>query len=791
MSRIVQYQSSFTMGEFDPLVKGRVDITQYQAGLEKATNVLCIPQGALERRPGQQFLLDVTSDLGSSFTAQQGLRLIPFEFSSVDSFMLVFVKLSTSSSNNAKMFVFRQGVLQTNINSSGNNYLTVSLGDISFDAITFTQSADTLILMHEDLAPLSIVRGANNTTWTASTISLTSPKFAFTKSVSEPSGDITPSSIDGTATISASASIFSSGNVNQYINVKNGFGRARIVEFVSATSIKVNVEIPFFNTSAISAGSWELEAGYEDVFSASKGFPKTGVFHEGRLYFGGSKSLPSALFGSKVSDFFNFLEAEGLDDDAIFALLSSDSVNAITGIRSGRDLQIFTTGSEFFVQQAEGQPITPGNLTIKAATSSGSKPNIMPVSVEGGTIFLQRSGKALREFLFSDAELSYQSNNISLLSSHLLKSPVKIAFRRATSTDDGDLLMIVNGTDGTMAAYSIHRSQKVVAPSEFITDGTYEDCAVDIDDIYVIVKRTIATGVSATITVTDYANIAVGTKLTFTKNDGTVITLQSEAAGSSSPSSASGNTHFFRPNTNNDTTADNIATALNAVSGFTAANPSANVVTLVRDVSGSSNLTVTTEDSTRLAITNFVESTKFYIERLDDDRTTDASFQLFDGSSDGSKPTSTTVTGLSHLEGETVECIRDDIFLGEKTVSSGQITIDQVPTSYVEIGLHHDVLAKTLPAEPRLASGTMVGRKKRIVAVSPVLNQTQNIAINGNEVSLKQFPYTLDSSETLFTGRKRVTPLLGYSEEAQISITQTKPLFFTLLSLEYSVSGSQ
>ena len=137
MSRIVQYQSSFTMGEFDPLVKGRVDITQYQAGLEKATNVVCIPQGAIERRPGQQFLLDVSSDLGGSFTAQQGLRLIPFEFSSVDSFMLVFVKLSTSATNNAKMFVFRQGVLQTNINSSGNNYLTVSINKSSMFYIGF------------------------------------------------------------------------------------------------------------------------------------------------------------------------------------------------------------------------------------------------------------------------------------------------------------------------------------------------------------------------------------------------------------------------------------------------------------------------------------------------------------------------------------------------------------------------------------------------------------------------------------------------------------------------------
>ena len=752
MSRIVQYQSSFTMGEFDPLVKGRVDINQYQNALEKATNILCIPQGAIERRPGTQFLLDVSSHLGSGFTAQQGIRLIPFEFSTTDSFMLVFVKISTSSTNNVRMFVFSNGQPVTNINSSGNNYLTVSFGDISFDKLTFTQSADTLIIINEDLQPLKIVRGANNQTWTASTISLTSPKFAFNLNTTTPSGTITPSSIDGTSTITASASIFHEGRtgtaqagassgitldssavatddiyngstiritggtgsgqnriisdyvgsskvatvseawttqpdntstfsvdsqVGQYINSINGFGRARIIEFESATKVKTNVEVPFFSTSAIASGDYEIEFGYEDVWSTDRGYPRSGTFHEGRLYFGGAKSLPSALFGSKVGDFFNFKESEGLDDDAIFAILSSDAVNSITGLRSGRDLQIFSSGSEFFVQQAEGQPITPGNLTIKAATKSGSKENIIPVAAEGGTIFLQRSGKALREFLFSDVELSYQSNNISLLSSHLLKTPVKMTFRRATSTDDGDLLIIVNGQDGTMAAYSIHRTQKVVAPSEFITDGIFEDCSVDINDIYVIVKRTINS------------------------------------------------------------------------------------------------------------------ATKHYVEILDDDRTTDSSFQLFDGSSDGNKPTSTTVTGLTHLEGKTVEVIRDDIFLGTKTVSSGQITIDQVPTTYVEIGLHYDVLAKTLPAEPKLPSGTMVGRKKRIVDASPILFQTQNIAINGKEVPLKQFPYTLDSAETIFSGRKRVTPILGYSSEVQLEITQTKPLFFTLLGLEYNVSGSQ
>ena len=191
MSRIVQYQSSFTMGEFDPLVKGRVEIAQYQNALEKATNIVCIPQGAIERRPGTQFLLDITSHLGSGITAQQGIRLIPFEFSTTDSFMLVFVKLSTASTNNTRMFVFNNGSLVANINGSGNNYLTLSFGNISFDKISFTQSADTLIIINEDLAPIKIVRGASNTAWTASTMSLTSPKHAFDLNKMTPSGTLT------------------------------------------------------------------------------------------------------------------------------------------------------------------------------------------------------------------------------------------------------------------------------------------------------------------------------------------------------------------------------------------------------------------------------------------------------------------------------------------------------------------------------------------------------------------------------------------------------------------------
>ena len=93
--------------------------------------------------------------------------------------------------------MFANGQQITNINGSGNDYLVCALGDIDLDRLYFTQSADTLILVHEDMSPKSIVRGGSNSSWTFATISLTLPKHAFTLT-SNPSATITPDAVDGT-----------------------------------------------------------------------------------------------------------------------------------------------------------------------------------------------------------------------------------------------------------------------------------------------------------------------------------------------------------------------------------------------------------------------------------------------------------------------------------------------------------------------------------------------------------------------------------------------------------------
>ena len=232
-------------------------------------------------------------------------------------------------------------------------------------------------------------------------------------------------------------------------------------------------------------------------------------------------------------------------------------------------------------------------------------------------------------------------------------------------------------------------------------------------------------------------------------------------------------------------------------------NPAAAVVTVKRVVPGDDNLTVTTTDSTRLTVTNFAKTDQFlnvavdvetiycvvkrsingsdvyYVEAFNDDNTTDSAI-LFSG---GTLPGSTSLSGLSHLEGETVKVISDDAMQTNKVVSSGAITLDSVPTSYVEVGLDYTPKVQTMPVELQLPSGNIVGQKKRIVEATANVYLSQNLTLDGND-----FAFT---SATFFTGKKRRKPLLGYDRDGQLTFSQSQPLFFNLLGVEYKVSVGQ
>ena len=138
-----------------------------------------------------------------------------------------------------------------------------------------------------------------------------------------------------------------------------------------------------------------------------------------------------------------------------------------------------------------------------------------------------------------------------------------------------------------------------------LTSGTFADVGAG----GTLLSNSYAT---CTITVTDFSNIATDSTLVLTKNDGTTVTFTCQGAGTGTPA-----TNKFFHNESNDTTADNIFTCINAHADFSAANPAANVVTVTRAAIGNDNRTVTSSDTTRMAVTNFDGGTPLTGETTD------------------------------------------------------------------------------------------------------------------------------------------------------------------------------
>jgi len=192
----------------------------------------------------------------------------------------------------------------------------------------------------------------------------------------------------------------------------------------------------------------------EDIWSAARGYPRMGTFHGGRLWLGGTKSKTQSLFASRSGSFFDFFIEEGLDDEGIFVTLTGRTQTEIVDINSDRGLQIFTTGLESLVKGG-----TPTTIDVVSQTQHGSS-YLEAKSLDGATLFVDRNGKTLRQYVYNFNEDAYTSNDISVLSSHLINKPKDLAVLSGTSSEDANWVFIINN-DGTGAVLNTLRSQDI------------------------------------------------------------------------------------------------------------------------------------------------------------------------------------------------------------------------------------------------------------------------------------------------------------------------------------------
>ena len=847
MARVAAQLTNFTAGELSPRLDGRTDLTKYAAGCSNLENLVIYPHGAAARRPGTTHVAEVTD-------SSKKTRLIPFEFSTTQTYILEFSNLKirffkdngailegdktitgitqanpavvTSSSHgysngdeikitsvvgmtevNNKRFLVAGVTTNTfelqdkdsvDINSSGytayssagtankvytitSPYLEAELFDIKF-----AQSADVMYITHPNHEVEKLSR-TGHTSWTLADVDFTNGPFI---DVNTTATTLTPAS-SGVGTgvnITASATTginddqgWLATDVGRQIHFNGGY--AKITARTNSTVVVATITTAFTNTDAITA--WYLGA-----FSDTTGHPSCVTFFEQRLVFAATLSNPQTVYFSKSGDYENMDANIGgtvADDDAIIYTIASNQVNAIRFMSATRTLIIGTAGGEFAVSGGgDDSSVTPTNILIKKQTNNGGA-NVDAVAVGNATLFLQRAKRKIRELAYNFDVDGYSSPDLTILAEHVTSGGIT---QMAFQGEPLSILWCVRG-DGELAALTYQREQEVVAWHRHIFGGRFG---------------------AATITVSDYANIATGSRLLLTKSDGTTVTFTS--------TTGTAGTDEFKTETNNNTTADNIYTAINAHADFTVANPAAAVVTVTETSPSSTGfLTIkSVDDTTRLTTTDQGKavcesvaviptddseyqvwvivkrtvngSTRRYVEYLnifDFDETDNTSFNFLDSALSYSGTAATTFTGLDHLEGQTVAILADGATHPDKPVSSGSVVLDRSATN-VKMGLAYHSILKTMRIDAGSQDGTSQGKTKRIYEITARLYQSVGVEIGPDLSNMERIPFRtsanpMDEGIPVFTGDKEVEFRGNYDTDGYILVRQTQPLPFTILSL--------
>ena len=666
MARVSVQLTNFTAGELSPRLDGRNDLSKYPSGCKTLENFIVYPHGSAARRSGTQFISEVK-------TSANKTRLVPFEFSTTQTYILEF--------GNQYIRIYKdKGQVQSGGSAVeiATPYLTAELFDIKF-----AQSADVMYIVHPNHAARKLSR-TSHINWTLTEIDFTKgpmqdPNTTTTTLNPGQTAVGTGVSLVASATTGInSGSGFASTDVGRFVFLHGGY--AKITGFTNTTN--VTIEILTTLSASTATENWRLGA-----FSNTTGHPSTVTFFEQRLVFAGTTNQPQTVFFSKSGDYENMDANIGgtiADSDAIIYTIASNQVNAIRFMTATRTLIIGTAGGEFSVSGGGSDvAITPTNILIKKQSNHGAA-NLDALAVGNVTLFMQRARRKMRELAYNFDVDGYIAPDMTILAEHITEGGIT---QMAYQQEPNQIIWLVRG-DGELVGFTYQREQQVTAWHRHIFGGAFgsgkavcESVAViPTDDteyeVYVIIKRTIN------------------------------------------------------------------------------------------------------------------GATKRYIEVLntfDFTNTDNTTFNFLDSQLDYNGSATTTISGLSHLEGQTVSILADGATHADKTVSSGSITLDRSSTK-VKVGLSYTSLLQTMRIDAGARDGTSQSKTKRIYEITIRLFESVGVEVGPDLNNLERIPFrssanAMNQGITPFTGDKEVEFRGNYETDGFVFVRQTQPLPLTILSL--------
>ncbi len=190
MAKTKKVQNNFTAGEMSPVIRGRSDLAKYYNGCVQVENFIVRPEGGAFKRPGFSY-----TATGGDIT--KAIRMIPFTNSDIDSYILEFGDLYIRFYRNWGPVTDEQDVVYEIVSP----YLAKDL-----PLVQFGQSADVMYLTHPKYQTRKLSR-TGHTSWTMAAVTMLLGPFLVENDTTT---TITPSAVTGNITLTASSPTFQS-----------------------------------------------------------------------------------------------------------------------------------------------------------------------------------------------------------------------------------------------------------------------------------------------------------------------------------------------------------------------------------------------------------------------------------------------------------------------------------------------------------------------------------------------------------------------------------------------------
>ncbi len=745
--------AAFVGGELDPRLTGRVDLDFYGYGCETLRNMVAEPLGGAARRPGTKYI-------ATGKTAADSVLLVPFQFSTVQAYVI-------EAGDEYFRFYRNQGQIE----SSGSPYeisAPYAVEDL-FDSegaplLRHVQSADTMYLFHPDYAPRQLTR-TGHTSWTLALFDLRGPWLDQNTTATT----LTPSGTSGSVTITASATAgindgagFTADDIDRQITIKHSstWGVAKITAVGSTTSVTAAVQENFGATTA--SAEWRL-----GVYSTGNGWPPAGSFHDGRLWLAGPAAYPQRVDGSKSGDFPNFDQGTGLDNEAIARTLDSDQVNAALWLVSARDLLVGTYGAEWLVSASTSNAvITPENAKAQRQSTEGSAA-ISPLAVDNAVVFVHRLKKTLHELAYVFESDAYRAPELSIRARHLVRP--KIA--ALTYQQQPFRVVWTALADGGLAGLTYLRAQSVLAwhSHRLGGNGKVKSAAVisgdGYDELWLSVERTID---GSTVNYVEVMQAPLeddqAQETAFYLDAGLSYDgAQSETLTPGSGATTAGTTGVTFTAGGSVFSSGDVGRFIDyRIPAQPDAIPPVTAVNARAEITGYSSGTVVT-----CTIVSAFPSTSAIAA---------GAWRL----------TATTISGLGHLEGETVKVLVDGGVHPEQTVDSGEIELDYAG-GLVHVGLGYEHVLQPTKIQQGDGRGASTGRRQRYEAVALLVHRSGGSAVGRPGIAGDPLKYkTLGQYDTAvpLATEQVATPFRGeWVEGASLIVRGDDPLPFNVLGI--------